>query len=39
MDAKPLGIRFNKVGGIFKIYNGIRHFELSNLYNLYNEVC
>ena len=38
MDAKPLCIRFNKVDGIIKIYNGTRYLELSNSYNSYNEV-
>ena len=38
MDAKPLRIRFNKVGEIIKIYNGIRYLKLSNSYSLYNEV-
>ena len=38
MDAKPLRIRFNKVDGKIKIYNGIRFLELSNSYDLYNEV-
>ena len=38
LDAKPLRIRFDKVGGIIKIYNGIKYLDLSNLYNLYNEV-
>ena len=33
MDAKPLRIRFNKVDGIIKIFNGIRYLELSNPYN------
>ena len=33
MDAKPLHIRFNKVDGIIKIYDGIRHLELSNSYD------
>ena len=33
MDAKPLCIRFNKVNGIIKIYDGIRYLELSNSYN------
>ena len=33
MDAKSLHIRFDKVDGIIKIYNGIRHLELSNSYN------
>ena len=28
MDAKPLRIRFDKVDGIIKIYNGIRYLEL-----------
>ena len=43
MDAKPLPIRFNKVDGIIKVYNGIRYLELSNSYNevyyrIYNEI-
>ena len=33
MDTKPLRIRFNKVDGIIKIYDGIRYLELSNSYN------
>ena len=27
MDAKPLRIRFTKVDGIIKIYNGIKYLE------------
>ena len=43
MDAKPLAIRFNKIDGIIKVYNGIRYLELSNSYNevyyrIYNEI-
>ena len=38
MNAKPFLIRFNKVDEIIKFYNGIRYLELSNSYNLYNEV-
>ena len=30
MDEKPLRIRFDKVDGIIKIYDGIRYLELSN---------
>ena len=26
MDAKPMRIRFDKVDGIIKIYDGIRYF-------------
>ena len=33
MDAKSLHIRFDRVDGIIKIYNGIKHLELSNSYN------
>ena len=33
MDAKPLPIRFDKVDGIIKIYDGIRYFKWSNSYN------
>ena len=33
MDAKPLRIRFNKVDGIIKIFDGIGYLELSNSYN------
>ena len=33
MDAKPFCIRFNKIDGIIKIYNGSRCFELSYSYN------
>ena len=33
MDPKPLHIRFNKVDGIIKIYDGVRYLELSNSYN------
>ena len=33
MDAKPLCIRFNKVDGIIKVYDGIRYLELSSSYN------
>ena len=33
MDEKPLLIRFDKVDGIIKIYDGIRYLELSNSYN------
>ena len=43
MDAKPFRIRFNKVDGIIKIYNGIRYLKLPNSYNevycrIYNEI-
>ena len=31
MDAKPLRIRFDKVDGVIKIYDGIRHLELFDL--------
>ena len=30
IDAKPLRIRFEKVNGLIKIYNGIRYLELSD---------
>ena len=33
MDAKPLRIRFDKVNGLIKIYNGIRYLESSDSYN------
>ena len=33
MDAKPLRIRFNKIDGTTKIYNGIRYLKLSYSYN------
>ena len=36
MDVKLFPIRFDKVDGVIKIYDGIRHFEVSNSYN---EVC
>ena len=35
-DAKSLRIRFHKVNGLIKFYNGIRYLELSESYN---EVC
>ena len=34
MDANPLHIRLNNVDGII----GIRYLDLSDSYNLYNEV-
>ena len=33
MDAKSLGIRFDKVEGIIKIYDGSRYLKLSDSYN------
>ena len=33
IDLKPLRIRFDKVNGIIKIYDGIRYLELSNSCN------
>ena len=33
MDAEPLRIRFDKLNGLTKIYNGIRYLELSDSYN------
>ena len=33
MDATPLRIRFDKVNGLIKIYNGIRYLELPDSYN------
>ena len=30
MDTKPLCIRFDKVGRVITIYDGIRYLELSN---------
>ena len=33
MDVKLFPIRFDKADGLIKIYDGIRHFELSNSYN------
>ena len=39
MDAKPLHIRFDKVGGIIKICNGIRYLEVDNLYNINSRIC
>ena len=33
VGEKPLSIRFNKVNGLIKIYNGIRYLELFDSYN------
>ena len=35
MGAKPLGIRFDKVDGVIRIYDGTRYLELfgSRIYN------
>ena len=33
MDAKPLGIRFEKVEAIIKVYDGSRYLKLSDSYN------
>ena len=33
MDAEPLRIRFDKLNGLTKIYNGIKYLELSDSYN------
>ena len=33
IDAKSLCIRFNKVNGLIKTYNGIRYLELSDSFN------
>ena len=42
IDAKPFPIKFNKVDGLIKIYNGIRYLELSNSYDtnyrVYNKI-
>ena len=37
MCAKPLCIRFNKVDGFIKIFDGIRYLVLCN-YERYNEI-
>ena len=36
IDAKPLRIRFEKVNGLIKIYNGIRYLELSDSQNKFH---
>ena len=42
IDAKLFPIKFNKVDGLIKIYNGIRYLELSNSYDtnyrVYNKI-
>ena len=42
INAKPFRIWFDKVGGIIKIYSGIRYLELSNSYDInyriYNKI-
>ena len=32
MDAKPMCVRFNKINGLIKFYNGIRYLKLTDSY-------
>ena len=38
MDAKPLRIRFDKIDGIIKIYNGTRYLDLDNSYGINSRI-